>query len=126
MILRKFLIKTPVASMRRFFSSHSPALSHDSHHDEHGHGEGHDHGHGHGHHSAPYDWRDDPNVNKELEDNYRDRGWNPKEYTFPSTAERKHLDVWPENYNCYDLRQNFFPERKKNDVIINAMPVIYN
>lgn len=43
-----------------------------------------------GHHHAPYDWRSDPKVNKDIEEDIRDRGWDTKSYDFPYT--KKHED----------------------------------
>lgn len=105
----------------RYFSSHAPTITADSHHDV-AHHEEHGHGHGHGHH-VPYDWRDDPKVNKELEEDIRDRGWNPAEYTFPNSCKMEWFKVFPDNYDPSNLKQNFYPERKKNDVIVNPMKV---
>lgn len=45
-------------------------------------------GGGHGH--QEYDWRDDPKVNKDIDEDIRDRGWNPETYDFPYT--KKHDD----------------------------------
>lgn len=69
---------------------------------------------GHNHHHQ-YDWRDDPKVNKDIEEDIRDRGWDPKTYDFPYT--RKH-DDWKfditmpsANYQT-DLTVNIHPENK--------------
>ncbi len=45
------------------------------------HGDHHDHDHGHHHHV--YDWRDDPNINLNLEVDARGIGFDPKSYVSP-------------------------------------------
>ena len=120
MLLRKVLAsKTLAAALRLRFSSHAVA-SHDSHSDAH-----HDsHGHGHGPHK-PYDWRDDPKLNKELEENIQNRGWDPENYSYPYEGKMPNVQVYPENYDASNLKMTFYPERKKNEHVIESMPVFY-
>ncbi len=121
MFLRKFFTKLPLNLMGSSRFSSSPAVSsHDSHEvSDHSHSS-----HGHGHHVKEYDWRDDPKVNKELEEDIRDRGWNPEEYTTPYSGTMQWHHVFPENYDSSNLKQNFFPERKKNEQRRNPMRVL--
>ena len=120
MLLRKFLSKAPLnlRVSQRFSSTPaiSPQDSHEISHDSHS-------SSGHGHHVKEYDWRDDPKVNKDLEEDIRDRGWNPEEYTTPYSGTMEWYRVFPENYDSSNLKQNFFPERKKNDQRRNPMRV---
>ncbi len=102
------------------------ATSHDHDHHEADH---HDHHHSHHdhHHHKVYDWRDDPNVNKDLYDDVRGRGWNPENYSFPYEGK----DDWyflnhPKELRVGDLTQNLRPELKKSTDLNNTMTVIIN
>lgn len=68
-----------------------------------------------GHHHDAYDWRDDPKVNKDIEEDIRDRGWDVKSYTFPYS--KKHDDwifdvTMPSGNYQTDLTVNIHPENK--------------
>ncbi|EWS73300.1 hypothetical protein TTHERM_000470561 (macronuclear) [Tetrahymena thermophila SB210] len=83
---------------------------------------------GGGHHHHEYDWRDDPKVNKDIEEDIRDRGWHPETYDFPYT--KKH-DDWvfdvtmpSQNYQT-DLTVNIHPENKKMHVMKQVMRQSY-
>ena len=129
MFLRKVLSKKPglLLRSRAFFSTQSLASqdthavkeSHDTHDSHETHDSHHDHGHGH----KEYDWRDDPKLNKELEEDIRDRGWNPETYTFPYSGTMPVVPVYPDNYDPSNLKMNFYPERKKNEHPIQNMRV---
>ena len=120
MFLKKFFIKTPLGLRvsSRSFSHAVPAATHDDHHAAAAHGHG-----GHGH-AKEYDWRDDPKVNQELEEDIRDRGWNPEEYTFPYSGKMQWYQVFPDNYDASNLSLNFLAERKKNDNPVQPMRVL--
>lgn len=77
--------------------------------------------HGEEHH---YDWRDDPLVNKELEQDIRDINWKPETYKFPYEG----TDKWrfhstPTSYRADDLTLNLKPENKKIEEIWTTMRV---
>ena len=58
---------------------------------------------------ATYDWRDDPNQNTDLNDNYMNKGFpDPSKYHFPVMIEDNLFwnYSFPSNYNPKDLTLN--------------------
>jgi hypothetical protein len=80
---------------------------------------------GGGHHVQEYDWRDDPNVNKDIYVDPRDKGWDPKTYSFPYSGS----DDWifpvtgHKDYDPYNLSHNLRPENKRFDKDYTSMRV---
>jgi hypothetical protein len=81
-----------------------------AHGDGHEHEQGHGHGHGHDHHH--YDWRDDPKVNKDLTEDWANRGFpDPEHYHFPVHFQGNMCtdSYFPASYNPKDLTMNLVP-----------------
>ncbi len=100
-MLTKILVKRPLSFLPlRSFSS--------GHHEE-------------NHH---YDWRDDPKVNLELEEDIRDRGWKPETYKFPYEGSDKwRFPSIPSQYKQDNLTMTLSPENKKIEENYTAMRV---